>query len=93
MSITSAIVLFAVIWFLTFLVVIPFRVQTQGDLGDVLEGTQAGSPEHHHLKIKAWITTGISAVLWVVVFSVIVTDFITLKDIDLLQYLAQPDFD
>ncbi|MDG1456533.1 MAG: DUF1467 family protein [Pseudoprimorskyibacter sp.] len=93
MSITSAIVLFAVIWFLTFLVVIPFRVQTQGDLGDVLEGTQAGSPEHHHLKTKAWITTGISAVLWVVIFSVIVTDFITLEDIDLFQYLAQPDFD
>ena len=33
MSVTSAFVLFAVIWFLTFLIVIPFRIKTQGDLG------------------------------------------------------------
>ena len=56
MSITSAFVLYAVFWFLTFLVVIPFRIQTQGDVGKIVHGTQAGSPEHHHLRIKAWIT-------------------------------------
>lgn len=30
MGITSGIVLYAVIWFMTFLVVIPIRLQTQG---------------------------------------------------------------
>ena len=52
MSVTSAFVLFAVIWFLTFLIVIPFRIKTQGDLGVVLKGTQAGAPEVHDLKKK-----------------------------------------
>ena len=93
MSITSAIVLYAVIWFLTFLVVIPFRIQTQGDLGEVVHGTQAGSPEHHHLKVKAWITSGIAAVLWAITFTIIVTGTITVSDIDLFQYIARPPLD
>ena len=57
MSVTSAIVLFAVIWFLTFLIIIPFRVKTQGDLGAIVKGTQAGAPEVHNLRKKAIITT------------------------------------
>lgn len=44
MTITSALVLYAVIWFLTFLIVIPIRLETQGDLGKVVHGTHAGSP-------------------------------------------------
>ena len=44
MSITSALVLFVVIWFLTFLVVIPIRLKTQGDVGEIVPGTMAGSP-------------------------------------------------
>jgi len=82
MGVTSAIVLFAVIWFMTFLVVIPIRLETQGDLGKVVEGTHAGSPENHYLKKKAWITTGISAVLWAIVFTIIVTGTVTVRDID-----------
>ncbi|MGB0798861.1 MAG: DUF1467 family protein, partial [Planktomarina sp.] len=41
MGITSALVLFAVIWFLTLLIVLPLRLQTQGDLGKVVHGTHA----------------------------------------------------
>ncbi|WP_417525155.1 DUF1467 family protein [Marinovum sp.] len=82
MAITSGIVLFAVIWFLTFLVVIPFRIQTQGDLGDVVEGTHAGAPQVHNLRRKAWLTTLISAAIWVVLFVIIQFEFITVRDID-----------
>ncbi|WP_167648180.1 DUF1467 family protein [Mameliella alba] len=82
MGITSAIVLFAVIWFMTFLCVIPIRLKTQGDLGDVVPGTHAGSPEVHNLKRKAWITTGIAFVLWAVIASIIVFEVITVRDID-----------
>ena len=57
MGITSALVLFAVIWFLVFLVVIPIRLETQGDVGEVEPGTHAGAPANPNLKKKAWITT------------------------------------
>lgn len=82
MGITSALVLYAVIWFMTFLVVIPIRLQTQGDVGEVVPGTHAGSPEVHNLKRKAWITTGISAVLWAILASIIIFEVITVRDID-----------
>ena len=82
MSITSAIVLFAVIWFLTFLIVIPFRIKTQGDLGAIVKGTQAGAPEVHNLRKKAIITTGASLVLWLVITLIILSEFITIQDID-----------
>ncbi|SPF81172.1 DUF1467 family protein [Pseudoprimorskyibacter insulae] len=88
MAITSAIVLYAVIWFMTFLIVIPFRLQTQGDLGKVTEGTHAGAPEHHHLKKKAWITTGLAAVLWAIIAGIIVSGLITVKDIDLFHRMG-----
>lgn len=82
MAITSAIVLYAVIWFLTFLIVIPFRLQTQGDLGEIVEGTHAGAPQVHNLKRKAWLTTGIAFVLWAVISAVIVFEMVTVRDID-----------
>ena len=82
MSVTSAIVLFAVIWFLTFLIVIPFRIKTQGDLGAIVKGTQAGAPEVHNLRKKAIITTGASLVLWLVITLIILSEFITIQDID-----------
>ena len=95
MGITSALVMFAVIWFMTFLVVIPIRLQTQGDVGEVVPGTHAGSPEVHNLRRKAWITTAISVVLWIVIASIIVFEVITVRDIDgwMFNIMAPPTGD
>ncbi|WP_420569411.1 DUF1467 family protein [Thalassovita sp.] len=82
MSITSAIVLYAVIWFMTFLIAIPIRLQTQGDVGKVVPGTQAGAPEHHQLKKKAIITTIVAAVLWVIIAGIIISGWISVRDLD-----------
>ncbi len=85
MGITSALVLYAVIWFMTFLVVIPIRVDTQGDLGDIVPGTHAGAPENHHLKKKAWITTGVAFVLWAITSFIILSGLVTVDDFDLFH--------
>lgn len=82
MGITSALVLYAVLWFLTFLIVIPIRLKTQGDMGEVVPGTHASSPEVHNLRKKAWITTGVAFVLWCVLASIILFEIITVRDID-----------
>lgn len=82
MSITSAIVLYAVIWFMTFLIAIPIRLQTQGDVGKIVHGTQAGAPEHHYLKKKAIITTIVAAVLWVIIAGIILSGWISVRDFD-----------
>lgn len=87
MTITAAAVLFAVIWFMTLLVVLPIRIKTQGDLGDIVPGTHAGAPEEHHLKKKMWITTGISVVLWAIIAGIILSGVISVRDFDWLNQL------
>ncbi len=90
MGITSAIVLFAVFWILTFMVILPFRVETQGDRGDVLPGTHAGAPQVHHLKRKFWITTAIAFVLWAITSGVIISGVIEARDFDFFNRMGPP---
>lgn len=82
MTITAALVLYSVTWFMVFLIVIPIRLVTQGDAGEIVPGTHAGAPHVTGLKRKAWITTGIAAVLWVVMASLIVWGPWGVRDLD-----------
>ncbi len=88
MNITSAIVLYAVLWFMIFLIAIPIRLKTQGDLGKVVPGTHAGAPEHHFLKTKAKITTLAAAALWGILFWIITSGFISVRDFDWFNRMA-----
>ncbi|WP_300071767.1 DUF1467 family protein [uncultured Ruegeria sp.] len=87
MTITAGLVLFAVIWFMTLLVVLPIRIKTQGDLGEIVPGTHAGAPEVHHMKKKLWITTGITVILWAIIAGIIVSGVISVRDFDWLNNL------
>ena len=88
MGITSALVLFAVIWVLVFLVVIPIRLETQGDVGVVEPGPHAGAPANPNLKKKAWITTVITLVIWVIITVVILSGSLTISDIDFFNRMS-----
>lgn len=88
MAVTSALVLYAVLWFLTFLVVIPIRLKTQGDVGEIVPGTHAGAPHEHQLKKKAWITTGVAAVLWAIIAYLIISGTLTVRDIDWFERMG-----
>ncbi|WP_324755091.1 DUF1467 family protein [Roseovarius sp. Pro17] len=79
----TGVVLYVVIWVMTFFVAIPIRLQTQGEAGNIVPGTHHGSPENHNLKKKAWITTAVALVIWALVAWIILTGRITLADIDL----------
>ncbi|MEM8654987.1 MAG: DUF1467 family protein [Pseudomonadota bacterium] len=90
MGITSALVLYAVIWWLCFLIALPIKVQTQGDLGEVEPGTHAGAPEHHHTRRKAWIVTWVALVLWIVIAGVILSGVISLDDMNFFDRALEP---
>ena len=82
MSIVSAIVLYAVIWFMVLFCVLPVRLKTQGDLGEIEPGTHAGAPANLNMGRKARLTTVIAAVLWVVIAGVIFSGVISVRDFD-----------
>lgn len=85
MAITSALVLFAVIWFLVLFVVLPLRLTTQGDRGEIVPGTHAGSPVDAQIGRRFLVTTGVAVVLWAICFTVIVSGWIGVEDFDLFN--------
>ena len=88
MPITSAIVLFAIVWFMVFFIALPIRLKTQGDVGEIVPGTHAGAPVEHQLKKKAWITTFVAFVLWVFFVGVIVSGRLTVRDLDMFNRMG-----
>ncbi|SNS50144.1 DUF1467 family protein [Tropicimonas sediminicola] len=85
MAITSALVLLAVIWFMVFFIVLPLRLQTQHEAGDVAPGTPRSAPTNPNLKRKARIVTAITLPLWAITCAIILTGTITVDDFDLFH--------
>jgi predicted secreted protein len=84
MSISAAFVLFAVCWFMTFFVVLPLRLTTQGDAGTVTPGTPAGAPAGYVVRRKARLTTIIATGIWLVLSGIILSGWITVRDFDFM---------
>ncbi|MBM9594958.1 DUF1467 family protein [Roseitranquillus sediminis] len=93
MAITSAIVLFAVIWFMVLFVVLPLRLTTQGEAGEIVPGTHSGAPEGLKLRRKVVVTTVASVVIWLILFLVIVSEMISVRDIDWFNRMSPPIYD
>jgi len=88
MGITSAIVLFAVVWFMVFFIVLPLRMVSQGDDGDIVPGTHASAPADPQMKRKAKITTLWAAGIWVVLATIIWSGVITVRDLDWFERMT-----
>lgn len=92
MTITAALILFSVTWFLVFFMVLPFRYVSQADAGVVVPGTPPSAPAETRLKRKAWITTGITAVVWLALYLVITLGGITIEDFDMTDWITVPPY-
>lgn len=88
MNITSALVLFAVIWFMILFVALPLRLKTQGDVGEVTPGTPAGAPAELNIKRTFKIVTVVALVLWVIIASIVTWGGITVRDLDMFNRMA-----
>lgn len=85
LTITGAIVIFAMLWFLTLFCMLPQRMKSQADHGEVVPGTPASAPEVSHLKAKFIWTTVIAAALWCLIVAVLAMDLVALEDVPLWQ--------
>ena len=65
MTITSAIVLLSVYWFIILFIILPVNVTTQNDERNIIEGTAPSSPVNPNLKRTFSITTIVSIILWI----------------------------
>lgn len=88
MSITGALVLFSVTWFMVFFCVLPWRFQSQADVGPVTPGTPRSAPQDAQVGHKAKVTTAITAVLFVLEYLIIGSGWITIDNMDFLGVMG-----
>jgi len=81
----TALVLYAVVWFMVLFVTLPIRRRTQGDVGEIVPGTQAGAPVNFNVKRTMLIVTLVAFVIWVIIAGVIVSGVISVHDLDMFN--------
>jgi predicted secreted protein len=82
MTITAAIVLFSVIWFMVFFIMLQLPQKTQGEAGEVVPGTHQSAPADPQIKRRAIITTFWALGLSILIGGVILSGRITIRDLD-----------
>jgi len=90
MTITGAIVLFAVIWFMALLIALPLGLRTHGDEGTAGEGNPASSPVNARVRRKMLWVTVLSVVIWVPLVALILSGLISVEDLDFWRSI-RPD--
>ncbi|TKW67587.1 MAG: DUF1467 family protein [Paracoccus denitrificans] len=81
MNLTGGIVLYAVLWFLTLFVLLPFGQVSQAEAGEIVPGTHSGAPHQPRIGRKMFWATMISAVLWAGCAYVILSGMITREQV------------
>jgi len=81
MSVTSGMVLFAVLWFLVLLMLLPIGVRSQEEAGHIEPGTPPGAPAGAFLRRKVLWTTGVAAFAWIAIVIVVEGGIVTHDDI------------
>ena len=89
MTITGAIVLFSVTWFMVFFCVLPLRFTSQDEAGEVVPGTPRSAPSDHLVGKKAWITTLVATVIWAAICAVILWGGIGIDDLDVFGIMSR----
>ena len=82
MAITSALVLFAVIWFMLLLMALPMRMRSQEQDGEIVPGTPASAPVDPMIGKKMFWVTVITVVLWIPLVTFILSGVLSIEDID-----------
>jgi predicted secreted protein len=80
MSVTTAIAIYFLIWWLTLFAVLPFGVRSQHEDGDMVPGSDPGAPIVPRLLWKLFWTTIVSGVIFAILYVVYVNKLITFDD-------------
>ena len=90
MTITSALVLFAVIWFMVLFIVLPLRLTTQSEAGRITRGTPGSAPVDPRIGPKMKVVTVVTVVLWAIISAVILSGVVTVAHFDISGWLGAP---
>lgn len=87
MSVTTAVAIYFLIWWVTLFAVLPFGVRPPGE-GEVTPGTDPGAPVLPRILTKLFWNTIVSGVIFGICYWVYVNRLLTLDD--LTRWLGMP---
>ena len=90
MSIAGALVLFCVIWFVILFSVLPQRIRTQDEEGQVVPGTPESAPVDPMLRKKVKLVTLYTLIVWVPACVLIASGLVSPDDVNLFRFLGAP---
>ncbi|HOV04667.1 MAG TPA: DUF1467 family protein [Hyphomicrobiales bacterium] len=89
MSLASGLAIYFIIWWLTLFAVLPWRVSTQADVGEVVPGSNPSAPARPHLLVKLAVTTVVAAIIFAAFLYAKLELGITLGDLPLPRFEQQ----
>ncbi len=79
----SAFVVFSVTWFIALYCLLPVRIRSQEEAGDIVpEGAMSGAPSNPNLRIKMIGATIISAIITGIAWYIITNRIVTLETLE-----------
>ncbi|MAV02344.1 MAG: hypothetical protein CML58_06980 [Rhodobacteraceae bacterium] len=81
MTISAALVLFAVIWFMCLFIALPLRIKSQQEDGYVVPGTPPSAPSIPRLRKKVVWVSIITIIIWLILVYIISSGIIRVQDI------------
>lgn len=82
MSMTFAIAIYFIVWWMTLFAVLPFNVRTQDEAGEVVPGTPGSAPSRPRFLRIIVMNTLVASVVFAIVWSIIIYQWI---DLDLMN--------
>jgi predicted secreted protein len=79
MTLTAALALYFIIWWLVLFAVLPFGVRSQQEAGEVVPGSEPGAPVAPRLARVAGITTVVAALVFLLVWYVYVENVLDIE--------------
>jgi predicted secreted protein len=88
MSLTTAIAIYFIIWWVVLFAVLPWGVRSQAEGGEIVSGSDPGAPIIPRLWWKLFWTTAISAVVFAIGAVVYVNRLVTIEGLGRLLGIA-----
>jgi len=92
MSVTTAIAIYFLVWWITLFAVLPFGIRSQDEAGKVVPGTDPGAPAITRVLRKALWTTLVSSVIFAILYVVYVRRLVTLEDLSSIFRMPRPNY-
>ncbi|MAW01730.1 MAG: hypothetical protein CMI81_02435 [Candidatus Pelagibacter sp.] len=81
MTITGAIVIYVIIWWIVFFTILPLNIKSQLDNQKIYPGSEPSAPSDPKIKKRIFSTTLISTILFIIIYILTSFNIINIREL------------